>query len=303
MARRSRIRRHAIPAIREACRRVVGRTHGTCAPEPDRSALPKDGHTSARRYEHPCCCRCAHRLGGLRWGRGAQVYGHHRDRVALPRLVASICLENAPGVKYVLVCAVARRKQSFVLNHLEDSVADSHTRMLSHEPSYHGLAPVGGFLSLATHELFRFRDFRLGRDPKRYYSLGRSERCDIVLRDKRVSSVHAFVERIDGDTYILRDNQSLNGVYAFRGGRVDKVTATLLTVGLAIGIGETTLITVTQEGRAPLMAFTVSEFEREAYRVYGSLQAAGKAIGKSHQTIARALTRLRKRMGAGQPHE
>lgn len=182
-------------------------------------------------------------------------------------------------------------------------MADSRTCMLSAEPSYEGRAPVGGFISLVTHDLFRFRDFRLGRHDKRYYSLGRAERCDIVLKDRRVSSVHAFIERIDQDMFILRDNQSLNGIYAYRGGRVEKVTATLLTVGLAIAVGETMLVTVAQDGRTPLTAFTVTEFECEAYRVYGSLQAAAKAIGKSHQTIARALARLRTRMHAGQRHE
>lgn len=180
-------------------------------------------------------------------------------------------------------------------------MADSRTCMLSAEPSYDGRGPVGGFISLVTHEVFRFQDFRLGRHSKRYYSLGRSDRCDIVLNDKRVSSVHAFIERIDQDLFILRDNQSLNGIYAYRDGRVEKVTATLLTVGLAFAVGETTLLTVTQEGRTPLSAFSVTEFEGEAYRVYGTLEAAAKAIGKSRETIRRALGRLRKRRHAGPP--
>jgi len=158
--------------------------------------------------------------------------------------------------------------------------------------------PVGGLRCLETYTFFCFRDFLLGGQPKRFYTLGRAPRCDIVLDDVRVSSVHAFIEsHVDG-THTLIDNDATNGLYVLRGDQIERVQRTVLHVGLFVMIGKTLLVAATADGRTPLSGFTETEFRREAYRVYGSLNVAARAVGKSRETIRRALgTRARQRKG------
>jgi hypothetical protein len=157
--------------------------------------------------------------------------------------------------------------------------------------------PVGGLRCLQSYELFRFRDFLLCGQQKRFYMIGRSPRCDIALDDTRVSNVHAFIERHADGTHTLIDYDSTNGLFVIVGDRIERVTRVPLVVGLFVLLGRSLLIAVTEDGRAPLSAFTETEFRREAYRVYGSLQAAAAALGKSRETIRRAIGRLRKGKG------
>lgn len=108
--------------------------------------------------------------------------------------------------------------------------------------------------------------------------------------------MHAIVEKLQDDCFVIRDNASRNGVFCYLGGRVDRVSETVLTTEMTIVVGGTELVTVSADGRALLRAHTVTEFQAEAYRVYGTLRAASDAIGKSHETIRRAAARVRRRL-------
>ena len=43
-------------------------------------------------------------------------------------------------------------------------------------------------------------------------SIGRSPKCDIFLNDMTVSRTHAVIER-EGDAYVIRDDNSFNGIW------------------------------------------------------------------------------------------
>lgn len=150
---------------------------------------------------------------------------------------------------------------------------------------------VAGLRNLVTHRLYLFKEFQLAGHPKRLLAIGRTPMCDIALNDLCVSSVHCIVERLDNGSYLLRDNQSTNGTFILAQGLTEKVEAVLLTVGVRVVLGNTTMITVNEHGRTLISATTETEFRREAYHVYGSTIAAGQAIKKSAETIRRALRR------------
>ena len=42
--------------------------------------------------------------------------------------------------------------------------------------------------------------------------IGRADICQIIIPDKRISRLHAIIER-EGENYILRDSNSVNGTY------------------------------------------------------------------------------------------
>ena len=68
-------------------------------------------------------------------------------------------------------------------------------------------------------------------------TIGRTDRCRIVLDDPYVSSVHARIYS-EGDTCLVEDLGSTNGTYLDR----QKVTApTPVPVGVPIRVGKTTL--------------------------------------------------------------
>jgi hypothetical protein len=176
---------------------------------------------------------------------------------------------------------------------LEETVAESRTLLLSKQPiSERGLLPVGGLLSLGTRRLFRFGDYRLGNQQKRLISVGRGRTCDIVLNDRYVSDFHAIIERTGEEAYRIVDHESANGLFVLQAGVLDRVASTAFSVGLCVVLGKTSLVAVGDDGRTFLSAVTESEFRREAYRVYGSTLAAGRAIGKSPETIRRAVNRF-----------
>jgi hypothetical protein len=82
-----------------------------------------------------------------------------------------------------------------------------------------------------------------------------------------------------------------NGTFLLTKGVADRVETAVLSVGVRIVVGTTTMLTVNEHGRTLISATTETEFRREAYHVYGSTIAAGKAIKKSAETIRRALRR------------
>ena len=178
---------------------------------------------------------------------------------------------------------------------LEEMVADSRTLILSSEPiNERALLPVGGLLSLGTRHLFRFADYRLGKQPKTLLSIGRGQMCDIILDDGYVSEFHAIIQRTGEDTCRIVDQDSANGLFVLRSGELERVEETWLGVGLCVVLGKTTLVAVGEDGRTFLAAITESDFRREAYRIYGTTIAAARAIGKSPETIRRAVvTRVR----------
>lgn len=183
---------------------------------------------------------------------------------------------------------------------LEEKVVDSHTLKLSSEPTdARGLLRVGGFLSLETRTLFRFGDYWLGKQRKQLLAVGRGRRCDIVLPDGYVSAFHAVVQQTGEDAYRIVDQESSNGLFVLRAGTLERVEETPLGVGLCVVLGKTTLVAVSEDGRTFLTAMTETEFRREAFRIYGTTLAAGRAIGKSAETIRRAVNRLRRRRDNG----
>jgi hypothetical protein len=119
---------------------------------------------------------------------------------------------------------------------------------------------VGGLLNLVTYELFRFQDLLPGKHGKRHLCIGASDTCDIVIDDPCVSSMHAFVECRSGGTFRLLDAKSRNGVFRVVRRHSERVAYLDLAVGHRIVLGVTTLLCVSEEGRAPLTAFDVSEF-------------------------------------------
>lgn len=54
------------------------------------------------------------------------------------------------------------------------------------------------------------------------YTMGRDDSCDLLLDSDGVSRVHSRIKK-DGDTYILQDNKSTNGVY-LNGTKIDEPT-------------------------------------------------------------------------------
>ena len=52
--------------------------------------------------------------------------------------------------------------------------------------------------------------FQLG---DRGLTVGRSPQCDIFLNDMTVSREHAVIEPVDGGGYVIRDENSFNGVW------------------------------------------------------------------------------------------
>lgn len=193
---------------------------------------------------------------------------------------------------YEFLCVI------ITLTILEEIVADSRTLFLSSEPiNERALRPVGGLLSLGTRQLFRFGDYRLGKQQKTLLSVGRGQMCDILLKDGYVSDFHAIIQRTGAGTWRIVDQESANGLFVLRAGELERVEETSLGVGLCVVLGKTTLVAVGEDGRTFLAAITESDFRREAYRVYGTTIAAARAIGKSAETIRRAVvTRAR-------PHE
>jgi hypothetical protein len=117
---------------------------------------------------------------------------------------------------------------------------------------------VGGLFSLATRELFRLEELGLGKPRKECVTIGASRKCDIVLGDPCVSSLHAAVTHCH-DALCIVDLVSRNGVFLVERRRTRKIYCTGLALGQRFVLGRTTLVCVTEDGHAPLTAFDADE--------------------------------------------
>jgi hypothetical protein len=68
-------------------------------------------------------------------------------------------------------------------------------------------------------------------------SLGRSHKCDIVIKDQNVSRVHAWLESVDGQWKLI-DNESTNGTFVNN----QRIGEQVLQSGDQIRVGTTTII-------------------------------------------------------------
>jgi len=90
--------------------------------------------------------------------------------------------------------------------------------------------------------------------------IGREESCDIVIQDAEVSRRHSQLSW-EGNTFIIQDMESTNGTFV-NGTQID--TATVLTSGDVIGLGQTTLIFESEADNYPQADYTATP-SREAY--------------------------------------
>jgi biotin operon repressor len=72
------------------------------------------------------------------------------------------------------------------------------------------------------------------------WTIGRAQRCDIPLEDKRVSQQHAVIRR-QGEAYLLADLESRNGTWV-NGFRLAPGTAVRLGPGDVVRVGDTVLV-------------------------------------------------------------
>jgi hypothetical protein len=154
---------------------------------------------------------------------------------------------------------------------------------------------VGGLLNLLSYELFRFDDLLPGRLGKRQLCIGASDACDIILDDPCVSSIHALVESRGAGAFRLLDTGSRNGVHRVMRQHSEKLAFLDLAVGHRIVLGATTLLCVTEDGRAPLTAFDVSEFLFTPDDRDEPVAVAGRAAGRSQRKTLVALWRAIRR--------
>ena len=110
------------------------------------------------------------------------------------------------------------------------------------------------------------QEVELGQSP---LTLGRSDTCDIVLRDPSVSRRHAELILMDGAWYVC-EISSKNGTYL--NGR--QVKRARLEDGDRLGVGSVEL-SFTRESRGSEVCFTESGFEETVMISALSLQGAG----------------------------
>lgn len=162
---------------------------------------------------------------------------------------------------------------------------------LSHGPH----DTVAGFRDLITKRIYNFGYLQQRAGAAHALTIGRDPSCDIVLADTGISAVHCTVELLHDGAYRLRDKGSRNGTFLMMPGVVKRIRTVQLTMGTWIWLGSTTLVPINEYEKTLLSATSHTEFERQAYRVYGTLCSAGKAIGRSPETIRRAFQKAQER--------
>ena len=114
--------------------------------------------------------------------------------------------------------------------------------------------------------------------------IGRDKEQDIVLRNEYVSRRHAIIYRDDSDPFwrIIGDAPG-NGLYVNGEPVFEPVR---LIVGMRIRLAGAILLTVDNDGRILIPAFTDDDFLCKSGELYGSNAVAAKHVGKGEKAIA-----------------
>ena len=129
-----------------------------------------------------------------------------------------------------------------------------------------------------------------GLDVGQSCTVGRAERCDVIIYDESVSRVHCRIERqLDGRLIVIDEGAS-NGVRLARLGPGDarqRVTSAALHLGSYVYIGNTAIVAIDQRARVPIIAWRLTEFIRHAGGVYGPGSVLGRMAGFGQSLMAR----------------
>ncbi|MDO5473476.1 MAG: FHA domain-containing protein [Akkermansia sp.] len=124
-----------------------------------------------------------------------------------------------------------------------------------------------------------------------YYTLGRSEECDISLpHEGHISRVHCLL-RIDGHRVYLQDNNSVNGIYV----GIRKITGEYMATERDYTIGCCTMVLIrTQDEPHDEQQLPASDDSEEAdipYPVPTEVDRLIAAIGSGEDAATQAFTR------------
>ena len=159
-------------------------------------------------------------------------------------------------------------------------------------------ADVGGIRVLGSARVILFDKILYKIFLKQTFTIGRSQKCDIQIKDPTVSIEHCAISRVKPRGFLLRDSRSKNGVYVHHpvdGGDAWRRVATLhLTVGLHILLGDTRLVVTDRRGYCRLSVNRYSDFFRQALYCYGTPHAAARATGAPRRMLARIAKEIQR---------
>lgn len=159
-------------------------------------------------------------------------------------------------------------------------------------------ADVGGIRILGSTRVILFDKILYKIFLKQNFTIGRSQKCDIHIKDPTVSSEHCAISRLKPRGFLLRDSGSKNGVYVHHpldGGDTWRRVATLhLTVGLHILLGNVRLLVTDRRGYCRMPVERYSEFFRQALYCYGTPYAAARATGAPRRKLERAAKEMQR---------
>lgn len=163
---------------------------------------------------------------------------------------------------------------------------ESTTTFQRHDPT----TPVLGLRKLPGGPRFPFNRYRGGGRPKSTLLVGSGERCDIILRDRRISDVHCLIDL--HETHIILRDCSKNGTFI----NGIPITRATLRPGYLITVGSTSLLAYNEDSDSPeliIPAATLDQFVHNATDLYGSIHRAAAAIGVPYSTLQGWLKRPR----------
>jgi hypothetical protein len=159
-------------------------------------------------------------------------------------------------------------------------------------------ADVGGIRVLGSTRVILFDKILYKIFLKQRFTIGRSQTCDVQLKEPTVSSEHCAISRLKPRGFLLRDSDSKNGVYVYHpldGGDTWRKVATLpLTIGLHILLGNVRLVVTDRRGCCRLPVARYSEFFRQALYCYGTPHAAARATGAPRRRLERTAKEMQR---------
>lgn len=162
----------------------------------------------------------------------------------------------------------------------------------SHDYTESNATPAAGLHYAGTRKTVMFEEL-LDVGDNSMILIGRTEACDIRLRDTSVSLEHATIARREDGLWELEDLDSHNGTVIDRG-RAGRGPIRLYA-SMCIRIGRTRFYGVDERGMVPITACTIDEFCYKLRMIYGTSAEAERRLEGKHngEEVGREFIRVR----------